>query len=401
VHPGSFYALPQSPQIFKQILMVAGFDRYFQVARCFRDEDLRADRQPEFTQLDMEMSFVEEQDVFAVWERVMADVWRETMGAELTIPFPRLRWEEAMERYGLDKPDVRFGLELRDIGEWARTSAFNVFERALEKQGRVMGLCVPAEHALSRKDQDGLERMAQTFGAKGLAWWKAGRDGGAGALKRFVTTPASAEALMERMQAREGDLCVFVADEERVAWRVLGELRSHFGKRFQLADATRFAFLWVTHFPMFERDAESGRWMAAHHPFTAPEDWDMAGAESDPGHLASRAYDLVLNGWELGSGSIRIHRADVQQRVFELLGIGHEEQQEKFSFLLEALGSGAPPHGGFALGLDRTVSLSLGLDNIRDVVAFPKTTSATDLMCQAPTPVGPEQLREVHIRTLE
>ena len=400
MHPGAFYALPQSPQIFKQILMVAGFDRYFQVARCFRDEDLRADRQPEFTQLDMEMSFVEEEDVFAVWERVLARTWSESMQAELELPFPRMRWAEAMERFGVDKPDLRFGLELVCIGEWARSCEFEVFRRAIESNGRVMGLCVPAAHALTRKDIESLEQRAKDSGAKGLAWWKAGREGGSGPLKRFAGDPRSAAALMERLGAAEGDLCVFVADAEPVVWRVLGELRNHLGRKLGLIDDTRTVFLWVTHFPMFEWDAELGRWNALHHPFTAPEDWDMGGENPNPRELMSRAYDLVLNGWELGSGSVRIHRADVQKRVFELLGIDAEEQRLKFGFLLEALGAGAPPHAGFALGLDRIVSLSLGLDNIRDVVAFPKTTSASDLMCEAPTPVSTEQLMDVHIRTL-
>jgi aspartyl-tRNA synthetase len=400
VHPGSFYALPQSPQIFKQILMVAGFDRYFQVARCFRDEDLRADRQPEFTQLDMEMSFVEEEDVFEIWERVLAQTWRESMQAELELPFPRMRWSECMERFGVDKPDLRFGLELVCVGEWAKSSEFQVFRKAIEGHGRVMGLCVASAHALTRKDIDALEQKAKDAGAKGLAWWKAGRDGGSGPLKRFVSEPLSAAALMERLAADEGDLCLFVADAEPVVWRVLGELRNHLGRKLGLIDEARKQFLWVTHFPMFEWDEELGRWNALHHPFTAPEDWDMGGANPNPRELMSRAYDLVLNGWELGSGSVRIHRADVQKRVFELLGIDAKEQELKFGFLLEALAAGAPPHAGFALGLDRIVSLSLGLDNIRDVVAFPKTTSATDLMCQAPTPVLPEQLMDVHIRTL-
>jgi aspartyl-tRNA synthetase len=398
VHPGEFYALPQSPQIFKQILMVAGYDKYFQVARCFRDEDLRADRQPEFTQLDMEMSFVEEDDVFAAWERALADTFREAMGVELAVPFPRLRWEEVMERFGVDKPDLRFGLELKDVAAWARTCEFMVFRGALESGGRVMGLVLPAQHAFSRKDITALEELAKGAGAKGLAWWKASAQQGAGPLARCVTTPESAKGLMELLGAGEGDLCLFVADRQSVARRVLGELRAHLGRRLELADKSRWEFLWVTHFPLFEYDEAAGRWFSAHHPFTAPEDWTLGGAKPDPAALASRSYDLVLNGWELGSGSVRIHRADVQARVFEILGISPEEQARKFGFLLEALGSGAPPHAGFALGLDRIVALTLGLDNIRDVIAFPKTTSATDLMCQAPSRVADEQLSEVHIR---
>ncbi len=398
VHPGSFYALPQSPQIFKQILQVSGFDRYYQVARCFRDEDLRADRQPDFTQLDMEMSFVEEDDVFAVWERVLVRTFKEAMGIELKTPFPRMRYEESMERYGSDKPDVRFGLELCDIAEWARKSEFGVFHGALESGGRVMGICLPKGAELSRKQITALELVVKEYGAKGLAWWKAAADGGAGPLARFCAGELAPE-LMQSMGANEGDLCLFVADTQPIVRRALGELRNHLAKAQGLADDS-WAFLWVTHFPMFERDEGSGRWVSLHHPFTAPEEWEFWKTEGDDfSNVASRAYDLVLNGWELGSGSIRIHRADVQSKVFEVLGIEAEEAQEKFGFLLEALAYGAPPHGGFALGLDRVTALTAGLDNIRDVIAFPKTTSAMDLMCGAPSAVRSEQLGEVHIQS--
>jgi aspartyl-tRNA synthetase len=397
VHPGEFYALPQSPQLFKQILMVAGLDRYFQVARCFRDEDLRADRQPEFTQLDMEMSFVEEDDVFRTWERVMQETFREAMGIELAIPFPRMKHAEAMERFGVDKPDLRFGLELVGVDEWARSSSFAVFKDTVARGERVIGLVVPAQHELSRKDIGGLEESAKGSGAKGLAYWKAGKDGGSGPLARFCAGDAGS-ALMQRMNARDGDLCLFVAGEQSLARRVLGELRVALGKRFNLARYGDWRFSWVTEFPLFEFDAQAGRWFSAHHPFTAPIDWDLGGENPDLATLGSRAYDLVLNGWELGSGSVRIHRGDVQQRIFSILGIGPEEQQRKFGFLLEALSFGAPPHAGFAVGLDRLTAMSLGLDNIRDVVAFPKTTSASDLMCDAPSTVASEQLEEVHIR---
>ncbi|MCZ6597575.1 MAG: aspartate--tRNA ligase [Planctomycetota bacterium] len=395
VQPGRFFALPQSPQIFKQILMVAGFDRYYQVARCFRDEDLRADRQPDFTQLDMEMSFVEEEDVWTVWERALTDTFRETMDVELEVPFPRLRYHEAMERYGSDKPDTRFGVELIDVAEWAQKTDFRVFRGVLETGGRVMGLAAPGGGGMSRKEVESLEKIATENGAKGLAWWKAAREGGSGPLARFASGELAGE-LMEKLGAEEGDLCLFVADVEKVVHRTLGELRLELARRLDLV-RVGWNFLWVTHFPLFEEDGE-GRWVALHHPFTAPEDWDLGGDDPDPGKLVSRAYDLVLNGWELGSGSVRIHRADVQERVFELLGLGREEQQEKFGFLLEALGYGAPPHGGFALGLDRLVALTAGLDNIRDVIAFPKTATATDLMCGAPSTVRPEQLEEVHIQ---
>ena len=400
VHAGEFYALPQSPQIFKQILMVGGFDKYFQVARCFRDEDLRADRQPEFTQLDMEMSFVEEEDVFAVWEQVMADTFREAMGATLSLPFPRLRWEDAMRRFGVDKPDLRFELELKDVGAWAAKSSFGVFSAAIAQGGAVCGLALPAAHALSRKDIAALEEVAKSLGAQGLAYWKAAREGSTGPLARFVPDAASAQELMGLLGAHDGDTCLFAAGPVAMVRKVLGELRNQLGKRFQLGDRNKLAFAWVTHFPLFEYDADAGRWFSAHHPFTAPEDWTLGGENPDPGSLASRSYDMVFNGWELGSGSVRIHRPDVQERIFQILGIGPEERQRKFGFFVEALATGAPPHAGFAMGLDRIVALSLGLDNIRDVVAFPKTASATDLMCQAPSPVAPEQLAEVHIKTL-
>lgn len=406
VHPGSFYALPQSPQIFKQILMVSGFDRYYQVARCFRDEDLRADRQPEFTQLDMEMSFVEEEQVFAVWEQVMSKVWSETMGQELPTPFPRLRWTEAMERYGVDKPDTRFGMELHDVADWAKDSGFVVFTGALEAGGRVLGISAPGGSSLSRKEINGLEELAKEYGAKGLAWWKASAEGGSGPLGRFVDGPDRAKALMEALGAQEGDLCLFAAGEQSMAWRVLGELRNHLGAKLDLIPADQWNFLWVTHFPMFEaielEDGSTG-WTSLHHPFTAPEDWDLggwspeSGDDFDYGGMMSRAYDMVLNGWELGSGSVRIHRQDVQEKIFAILGISPEDQRAKFGFLLDALAHGAPPHAGFAMGLDRIVALSVGHDNLRDMIAFPKTTKAADLMCGAPSRVPGKLLAEIHV----
>ncbi|MEE2939114.1 MAG: aspartate--tRNA ligase [Planctomycetota bacterium] len=409
VHPGEFYALPQSPQIFKQILMVAGMDRYFQVARCFRDEDLRADRQPEFTQLDMEMSFVEEEDVFAAWEGILQDTFREAMGVELPVPFPRLTWHEAMERYGSDKPDTRFGMELIDAAPWVPRSGFGVFEKIIDGGGRVMGITIPGGgEAISRGNVKKLEEVVKTYGAGGLAWWKPGVEGGAGGSIVKFCQGESGEALCEVMGAGEGDMCAFVAGDQDVVWKALGALRLHVGKELGMMPGTDGAadggtgpwnFLWVTRFPMFEWDAEPNdgadpRWVSLHHPFTAPADWDMAG---DPGDMESRAYDLVMNGWELGSGSIRIHREDTQTRVFELLGLGPEEQSEKFGFLLDALSYGAPPHGGFAVGLDRIVALTLGMESIRDVVAFPKTATASDLMCDAPSTVSGHQMQELFI----
>ena len=318
------------------------------------------------------------------------------MGIELPVPFPRMRWEEAMNRYGVDKPDTRFGMELVDAGEWAAQSELGVFNSVVTSGGRVMGIVVAGgKTKVSRGQLKTLEKDAKGLGAKGLAWWKPGEEGGAaGPLARW-TEGEQGELLKKTMGATDEDLLLFVADERDVTWKVLGGLRLQLGKKLELIPEGRWDFLWVTHFPMFEKDEESGGWTSSHHPFTAPEDWELQG---DPGQLASRAYDLVLNGWELGSGSVRIHRGDVQQKVFDLLGIGPEEQRQKFGFFLDALSYGAPPHAGFAVGLDRLVALTLGLDNIRDVIPFPKTTSAADLMCEAPSPVDAGQLDDVHIR---
>ncbi len=399
VNPGKFYALPQSPQIFKQLMMVAGLDRYYQIARCFRDEDLRADRQPEFTQIDMEMSFIEEEDIYAVVEGMMARAFREAFDVEVITPFPRMDYAEAVGRYGNDKPDIRFGLELKDITEIARASDFAVFRGAVEAGGLVKGICVEGgAEGFSRKDiEKDLGAVVAAQGAKGLAWAKVGPDGLAGSIAKFFEGEKGTE-LCAAMGAKEGDLLLFVADRKSTVHKALADLRLSLGDRLGLRPKGTFQFAWVTSFPLFEWNEDKQRWDSSHHPFTAPHDWN-ADLEGDPGSVRSRAYDLVMNGWELGSGSIRIHRPDVQQRVFRFLGIGEEEQQAKFGFLLDAFRFGAPPHGGIALGLDRLITLAVGAASIRDVIAFPKTTSATDLMCEAPSTVAAEQLAELSIRS--
>ena len=396
INPGQFFALPQSPQLFKQMLMVAGMDRYFQIARCFRDEDLRADRQPEFTQIDLEMSFVQETDVLDLVEGMMVHAMQEGFGIEVKTPFPRLSYADAMTRYGSDKPDTRFGLELIDVSELAGRSEFKVFSNAIEHGGVVQGLCVTGEAGnFSRKKIDELTKHVNEYGAKGLAWAKITEEGVTGSISKFYQGEPGDE-LVAAMDASPGDLLLFVADRRVVAQRALGELRVKLGTILGLRKPGEFHPCWVMNFPLFLHDEDTGTWVSSHHPFTAPVDWDVDFA-ADPGAVQSRAYDLVMNGWELGSGSIRIHRADVQKRLFHFLGIGEEEQQAKFGFLLDAFKFGAPPHGGIALGVDRIVTLALGCESIRDVIAFPKTARATDLMCDAPSPVAGEQLADLHI----
>ncbi|MGC6488311.1 MAG: aspartate--tRNA ligase [Planctomycetota bacterium] len=398
VHPGKFYALPQSPQVLKQICMIAGVDRYYQIARCFRDEDLRADRQPEFTQVDLEMSFVEENDVLDLVERTVVHAFREGFGVELPTPFPRMSFEEAIGRFGSDKPDLRFGMELVDLTEHAAGSAFQVFAGAVAGGGVVKGICAKgAAAAYSRKKIDALTKHAQEYGAKGLAWAKVTEQGVEGSIAKFYEG-AAGQALIDAMGAEPGDLLLFGADQAKVVHRALGEVRLKLGGELGLRDPKTFACCWVLNFPMFEWNEDHQRWQYAHNPFSAPVDWDNTDFERDPESHRSRAYDFVMNGWELGSGSIRIHRPELQKKVFNFLGISAEEQQRNFGYMLEAYKYGGPPHGGIALGLDRMVALALGRDGIRDVIAFPKTAMAVDLMSQAPSAVTSAQLDELKIQ---
>ncbi len=398
VNAGTFYALPQSPQLFKQLLMVSGFDRYFQIVKCFRDEDLRADRQPEFTQIDCEMSFVDREDIMSVMEGLIAEVFRVALDVEVPLPMQRMTYAEALSRFGVDNPDLRFGLELVDLTELVRGCGFKVFADAVGAGGLVKALNAKGCGTFSRKDMDDLTDFVKIYGAKGLAYVKVTAEGWQSPIAKFFT-PEQMAAIDRALGAEVGDLLLFGADSYRVVNESLGRLRGHLGQRLGLTKKGEFRFTWVTDFPLLEWDGEARRHVAVHHPFTAPMDEDVPLLASDPGKARAKAYDLVLNGSEIGGGSIRIHDQAVQSQLFELLGIGTEEARQKFGFLLDALSYGAPPHGGIAFGLDRLVMILTGADSIRDVIAFPKTQKATCLMSEAPGVVDDKQLRELSIRT--
>ncbi len=401
VFPGEFFALPQSPQLYKQLLMVSGFDRYMQIARCFRDEDLRADRQPEFTQIDFEMSFVEQEDVMAIGEGFIRTAYKKMLDVDIPTPLPRLTWEEAMNRFGSDKPDLRFGLELSDISGDLKTTEFRVFKGAIEAGGSVRGINLKGlADQLSRKEIDKLGEWIKTYGAKGLAWTRLAESGETSSYEKFLSAEEAA-AVRKTLGAETGDVLFLVAsDENSIVYASLGALRCNLARKFGLIDKSKPKLLWVTDFPMFEYSKEEGRWMAMHHPFTMPNPEDLDRLESDPGSVRSIAYDMVINGYEAGGGSIRIHDTQLQERMLEALGISPEQAQERFGFLLNALKFGAPPHGGMAWGLERLVMVLLDIDDMRDVIAFPKVASSADLMSDAPTNVLTQQLTELGISIL-
>ena len=401
VHPGSFYALPQSPQLFKQLLMVSGYDRYFQLARCYRDEDLRADRQPEFTQIDMELSFVDVDDVLDVNERLLQKLFKEICGYDLQLPIQRMTWREAMDRFGSDKPDLRFGMELKNVSEVVKDCEFVVFKGALENGGSVRGINAEGQGHMPRKKIDALVEYAKGFGAKGLAYTAINEDGTyKSSFAKFMKEEEMA-ALIAAMDGKPGDLLLFAADKDKVVFDVLGNLRLERARQLELLKKDEFKFLWVTEFPLLEYSEEDNRFVAMHHPFTMPMEEDLQYLDSDPGRVRAKAYDIVLNGVEMGGGSVRIHQADIQSRMFEVLGFTPERAQEQFGFLLKAFKYGVPPHAGLAYGLDRMIMLMVGADSIRDVIAFPKVKDASCLMTEAPAPVDKKQLEELGIQLEE
>ena len=398
-----FYALPQSPQLFKQILMVSGAERYFQIVRCFRDEDPRADRQAEFTQIDIEMSFVDVDDVIRVNENLVAQLWKDVLGVDVSLPVRRMSYQEAMADYGTDRPDLRFGLKLKDISDLAKQSDFKVFTSCIENGGVVKGLCAPAGDTYSRSDiEKTLTALVGEYGAKGLAWFKIKMEDGEptliGGIGKFFSGPLK-QQLLERFDAKDGDVLMFVADQESVANKALAPLRCRLAKDLKLYDPDTFAFVWVVDFPLLEWNADENRYDSLHHPFTAPVPEEMEKLESDPGNIRSQAYDIVVNGSEIGGGSIRIHRPETQQKIFDLLNISRAQAEDRFGFFLKALDYGAPPHGGIAFGLDRLVMLLTGTENIRDVIAFPKTQRGQCLLTDAPSEVDQKQLDELNLRT--
>ncbi len=398
VHPGTMYALPQSPQLLKQLLMCSGYDRYFQLARCYRDEDLRADRQPEFTQIDMELSFVDVDDVIDVNERLMQRLFKSVLNVDLQIPFRRMTWQDAMDQYGSDKPDVRFGMKLHDVTDLVRGCGFGVFTGAIEAGGTVRGINAEGQGGMPRKKIDALVEYAKTYGAKGLAYIALQEDGNVKSSFAKFMKPEEMDALVKAMDGKPGDLLLFAADKKKVVWDVLGALRLEIGRQLGLMKKDDYQFLWVTEFPLLEWSDEENRFKAMHHPFTMPmeEDWDKI--DSDPGAVRAKAYDIVLNGTEIGGGSVRIHQADIQEKMFEVLGLTREVAEQRFGFLLEAFKYGVPPHAGLAYGLDRVVMLMVGADTIRDVIAFPKVKDASDMMMNAPDTVEKKQLDELAIR---
>lgn len=395
VHPGNFYALPQSPQLFKQLLMCSGYDRYFQIARCFRDEDLRADRQPEFTQVDMELSFVDEDDVMDVNERLLQKIFKEVLDVDVELPIQRMTWQEAMDRFGSDKPDLRFGMELHDVSEVVKGCGFGVFTGALENGGSVRGINAKGQGAMPRKKIDALVKFAKDFGAKGLAYLCINEDGTYKSSFAKFMTEEELDALVKAMDGETGDLLLFAADKNKIVWDVLGNLRLEIARNLDLLDKNVYKFLWVTEFPEFEYSEEQGRYVAMHHPFTMPMEEDIPLLKTNPEKVRARAYDIVLNGTELGGGSIRIHQDDVQETMFEALGFTKEKANEQFGFLINAFKYGVPPHAGLAYGLDRLIMLMAKQDSIRDVIAFPKVKDASCLMTDAPNAVDDKQLQEL------